>query len=46
MKIIIYCGHPETNRRHKCKLIDVGVLNDFWFKCPRCKKEIGFKIVS
>jgi len=46
MKVL--CTHPEkeVDRNIECKLIDCGDLDDFYFKCPICKREIGviFKI--
>ena len=42
LQIKVMCTHKDGNV--ECDLIEKGDLSDYWYKCPKCGREVGLII--
>lgn len=42
LQLKILCCHPENQQNYECEFIKEGDTGDYWFRCPKCKREVGF----
>jgi len=42
LNIKVFCTHEDKNV--ECDFIEEGEIGGYWFKCPKCKREVGLML--